>query len=73
MRLVGTTVMLALLLGAAPALTQESPGILPTATQSEAKAARAQAGKHAVRRKAAPHIAAGPVNRRQARRNRLSA
>ena len=58
MRLVGTTVMLALLLGAAPALTQESPGILPTATQSEAKAARAQAGKHAVRRKAAPHIAA---------------
>jgi len=58
MRLVGTTVMLALLLGAAPALAQESPGILPTATQSEAKAARAQAGKHAVRRKAAPHIAA---------------
>src|SRR4249920_1758484 len=58
MRLVGTTVMLALLLGAAPALTQESPGILPTATQSEAKAARAQAGKHALRRKAAPHIAA---------------
>ena len=58
MRLVGTTVTLALLLGAAPALTQESPGILPTATQSEAKAARAQAGKHAVRRKTAPHIAA---------------
>ena len=50
--------MLALLLGAAPALTQESPGILPTPAQSEAKAARAQAGKHALRRKAAPHIAA---------------
>ncbi len=58
MRLAGSTVMLALLLGAAPALTQESPGILPTPAQSEAKAARAQAGKHAVRRKAAPHIAA---------------
>lgn len=50
--------MLALLLGAAPALTQELPGILPTPAQSEAKAARAQAGKHALRRKAAPHIAA---------------
>jgi hypothetical protein len=58
MRLAGSTVMLALLLGAAPALTQESPGILPTPAQSEAKAARAQAGKHALRRKAAPHIAA---------------
>ena len=51
-------VMLALLLGAAPALTQESPGILPTPAQSEAKAARAQVGKHALRRKATPHIAA---------------
>ena len=58
MRLAGSTMMLALLLGAAPALTQESPGILPTPAQSEAKAARAQAGKHALRRKAAPHIAA---------------
>src|SRR5215475_9521423 len=58
MRLAGSTVMLALLFGAAPALTQESPGILPTAAQSEAKAARAQAGKHAVRRKAAPQITA---------------
>ena len=58
MRLAGSTVMLALLLGAAPALTQESPGILPTAAQSDAKAARAQAGKHAVRRRAAPNIAA---------------
>jgi hypothetical protein len=56
MRLAGSTVMFALLLGAAPALTQESPSILPTAAQSEAKAARAQAAKHAVRRKAAPHI-----------------
>jgi hypothetical protein len=56
MRLTGSTVMFALLLGAAPALTQESPSILPTAAQSEAKAARAQAAKHAVRRKAAPHI-----------------
>ena len=58
MRLAVSTVMLALLLGAAPALTQESPGILPTVAQSEAKAARAQAGKHPVHRKAAPNIAA---------------
>jgi len=58
MRLAGSTVMLALLFGAAPALTQESPGILPTAAQSEAKAARAQAAKHGVRRKASPHITA---------------
>src|SRR5215472_12211963 len=58
MRLAVSTVMLALLLGAAPALTQESPGILPTVALSEAKAARAQAGKHPVHRKAAPNIAA---------------
>ena len=58
MRLAVSTVMLALLLGVAPALTQESPGSLPAPGQSDGKAARAQAGKHAVRRKAAPHIAA---------------
>ena len=35
MRLGGSTVMLALLLGAVPALAQESPGIMPTPTQPD--------------------------------------
>ncbi|MGB6793111.1 MAG: hypothetical protein WBE53_17090, partial [Pseudolabrys sp.] len=59
MRFGSTTVMFALLLGAAPALAQESPGILPMPQSTEkATDARAQAAKYALRRKAAPRIAA---------------
>ena len=59
MRFGCSTVMLALLLNAAPAPAQESPGILPNAAPSaeNARAARAHVGRHVVRRKPAPHIA----------------
>jgi hypothetical protein len=60
MRFGCSAVMLALLLGAAPAPAQESPGILPNAAPSAetARAARAHVGKHVARRKPTPHIAA---------------
>ena len=51
MRLGGSTVMLALLLGVVPALAQESPGLIPTPTQPTEKAKPAH-------RRAAPKIAA---------------
>ena len=51
MRLGGSTVMLALLLGVVPALTQESPGLIPAPTQPTEKAKPAH-------RRAAPKIAA---------------
>jgi S1-C subfamily serine protease len=57
MRLVGSAFMLALLLGAAPALTQESPGIIPTpASPSAEKPKRVHVARHALRKKAAPKI-----------------
>ncbi|MGB8107222.1 MAG: hypothetical protein WCF47_23390, partial [Pseudolabrys sp.] len=54
MRLGGSTVMLALLLGVVPALAQESPGLIPTPTQPTEKAKPAH-------RRAAPKIAAPRV------------
>ncbi|MGC1573766.1 MAG: hypothetical protein WA750_16855, partial [Pseudolabrys sp.] len=51
MRLGGSTVMLALLLGVLPALAQESPGLIPAPTQPTEKAKPAH-------RRAAPKIAA---------------
>jgi hypothetical protein len=59
MRLGGSTVVLAILLGVVPALAQESPGIIPAAKQSTetAKAVR----KHSKPKIAAPKIAAPKV------------
>ena len=51
MRLGGSTVMLALLLGVVPALAQESPGLIPAPAQPTEKAKPAH-------RRAAPKIAA---------------
>src|SRR6476660_9295342 len=54
MRLGGSTVMLALLLGVVPGLAQESPGLIPAPTQPTEKAKPAH-------RRAAPKIAAPRV------------
>jgi hypothetical protein len=56
MHLGGSTVMLALLLGAIPALAQESPGIITTSTLSAEKAKRVHVARHAVPKKVAPKV-----------------
>ena len=56
MRLGGSTVMLALLLGVVPALAQESPGLIPTPTQPTEKAKPAH--RRAPPKIAAPRVAA---------------
>ncbi len=54
MRFDGSTVMLALLLGAAPALAQESPGIMPTVEQPAVKSKAAHVTPKRVAKPAAP-------------------
>ena len=62
MRLSGSAVMLALLLGAVPALAQESPGIIPKPEQPAAKSKTTHAGARRVARKpAAPPKIAAPA------------
>ena len=64
MRLGGSTVMLAILLGVVPALAQESPGIIPVPKQSNetAKAVRKHVKpKIAMAKVAAPRVAAPTV------------
>src|SRR5690349_12030949 len=56
MRLGGSTVMLAILLGVVPGLAQDSPGIIPKSTQPAEKARPAH--RHLKPKIAAPKIAA---------------
>ncbi|HUL87025.1 MAG TPA: serine protease [Pseudolabrys sp.] len=60
MRLGELTVMLALLLGAGPALAQDSPGIIPKPDQAAEKTKPVHAGRHAARH-AAPKITAPKI------------
>src|SRR5260221_5380727 len=54
MRFGGSTVMLVLLLGAAPVLAQESPGIMPTVEQPAVKSKAAHVTPKRVAKPAAP-------------------
>jgi hypothetical protein len=71
MRLGGSTVMLAILLGVVPALAQDSPGVIPAPKQSTetAKAVR----KHSKPKIAAPKIAAPRAAARRATTPKIAA